>query len=139
MNCAPGLIEWLNNRKSFQQLGDVQQQFIATSGKQIVGYAAAEHPPAWMRTKSNADGEYRLFVVVEPSACKTLGLRLLAALGKYLVEHGASRAWFQEYEADKGIVSFLEQVGFVERISFAVQSGERIVRLSLDAPFKPLI
>jgi GNAT superfamily N-acetyltransferase len=139
MKAASGLKEWLYNRKSFLETGGLQQQYVATSDDQIVGYAAAEHPPAWMRNKSNADGEYRLFLVIEPSARKTLGVRLLATLAKYLGEHGARRAWFQEYEADKGLVSFLEQRGFVKRVSFTAENGDRIVRLSMDAPFDRLI
>ncbi len=147
MKVAPGLKEWLDNRnqqwldnrKSFLEAGGSQQQFVATSGDQIIGYAAAEHPPAWMRNKPNSEGEYRLFVVVEPSARKTLGTRLLGLLGKYMVDRGARRAWVQEYEADKGLASFLEQKGFVKRISFTAENGDRIVRHSMDAPFERLI
>jgi GNAT superfamily N-acetyltransferase len=135
----PGLKEWLDNRKSFLEADGSQQQFVATLGDQIVGYAAAEHPPAWMRNKPNAEGEYRLFVVVEPSARKTLGTRLLDVLGKYLVDHGARRAWIQEYEADKGLASFFEQKGFVKRISFTAENRDRIVRHSMDAPFDSFI
>jgi hypothetical protein len=139
MKVAAGVKEWLDNRKSFIDAGGVQQQLVATVGDQIVGYGAGEHPPVWMRTKSNADGEYRLFVVVEPSARSTLGARLLDALGKYLVEQGARRAWFQEYTDDRGLISFLEQQGFVKRISFTAENGDRIVRLAMDAPFEPLM
>jgi GNAT superfamily N-acetyltransferase len=131
--------EWLDNRKSFPEWGEAQQQFVATSGDQIVGYAAAEHPPVWMRNKAGSEGEYRLFVVIEPSSRPTLGTRLLDALARYLVDHGARRAWFQEYEADKGLVSFLEQNGFVKRISFTAENGDRIVRLSMEAPFERLM
>jgi GNAT superfamily N-acetyltransferase len=138
MKKAPVQKEWLDNRKSFVEAGGLQEQFVAMVDDQIVGYAAAEHPPAWMRNKADADGEHRLFVVVEPSARKTLGVRLLAALGKYLAEHGARRAWFQEYETDKGLVFFLERMGFIKRISFTSDNGERIIRLSMDAPFDQL-
>jgi GNAT superfamily N-acetyltransferase len=139
MKAAPGLKEWLDNRKSFIDSGGIQEQLVATVGDHIVGYGAAEHPPVWMRNKVGADGEYRLFVVVEPSVRKTLGVRLLDALGKYLVEHGARRAWFQEYTDDRGLVSFLERQGFVKRISFTAENGDRIVRLSMDAAFDRLI
>ncbi len=131
--------QWIDNRKSFLEAGGLQQQFVATSGDQIVGYAAAEHPPAWMRNKPYSEGEYRLFVIVEPAARKTLGTRLLGVLGKYLVDRGARRAWVQEYEADKGLAAFLEQKGFVKRIAFTAENGDRIVRHSMDAPFDRLL
>ena len=131
--------EWLHNRRSFQHSENVQQQFVARLNKQIVGYACAEHPPAWMRDSKDAAGEYRLFVVVEPSARRTLGSRLLAKLRESLITLGARRAWFQEYEADRGLISFLEEKGFVRAASFRVADGTRIVRLSMDAPFESMI
>lgn len=139
MPVAANVKEWLDNRRSFSDSGDVQQHFVATLGKQIVGYACAEQPPAWMRNKNSAASEYRLFLVIEPSARITLGARLLAKLGKSLVDLGAHRAWFQEYEADSRFVSFLEEKGFVKVASFQAEDGTRIVRLSMDAPFAPLM
>jgi len=139
MPAAADVKEWLENRKSFLESGGVQQNFVATLGKQIVGYGCVEHPPAWMRNKKDAAGEYRLFVVIEPAARRTLGTRLLAKLGESLVGLGARRAWFQEYEADSGFISFLEEKGFVESASFQIEDGTRIVRLSMDAPFEPLM
>lgn len=139
MQTAPGQQEWLDNRKSFAASGGTQLHFVATLGKQIVGYACAEHPPAWMRNKSGSTGEYRLFMVVEPSARSTLGNRLLAKLRESLNTLGARRAWFQEYEADSGLISFLEEKGFVRAISFRIEDGTRLVRLSMDSPFEPLI
>ncbi|HEV2170678.1 MAG TPA: GNAT family N-acetyltransferase [Candidatus Binatus sp.] len=131
--------EWLDNRKAFPESAGIQQHFVATTGKQIVGYACAEHPAAWMRNKKDAPGEYRLFVVVEPSARSTLGIRLLAKLVEFLGSVGARRAWFQEYEADAGLLSFLEERGFVRAASFRIEDGTRIVRLSMDAPFESLM
>ena len=138
MQVAPGVKEWFDNRKAFPASGGIQQQLVATLDNQIVGYACAEHPPAWMRNKSAA-GEYRLFMVVEPSARGSLGNRLLAKLRESLIALGARRAWFQEYEADAGLVSFLETKGFVKRITFRTDDGTGIIRLSMDAPFKPLM
>lgn len=139
MPMAPNVKEWLDNRRSFQDPESVQQQIVAILGKQIVGYACAEHPPVWMRNAKDATGEYRLFMVVEPSARRTLGNRLLAKLRESLITHGARRAWFQEYEADTGLISFLEEKGFIRAAAFRTKDGTRIVRLSLDAPFEPLI
>ena len=138
MPVAPGLKQWLKNRKAFADSGGIQQHFVATLGKQIVGYACAENPPAWMRSPKNAAGQYRLFVVVEPSARTTLGTRLLAKLRESLIGLGARRVWFQEYEPDSGLISFLEQRGFVKAVSFRAQDGTRIVRLFMDAPFETL-
>lgn len=136
---APNVKEWLDNRKAFPESGGVQQDFVATIGKQIVGYTCAEHPPAWMRNKKEALGEYRLFVVVEPSARRTLGTRLLAKLGEFLGSVGGRRAWFQEYESDAGLISFLEERGFVRAISFRTEDRTRLVRLSMDASFESLM
>lgn len=139
MPMAPNVKEWLDNRRSFHGPETVQQHFVATIGKQIVGYACAEHPPAWMRTNTDAVGEYRLFMVVEPSARRTLGTRLLAKLRESLITLGARRAWFQEYAADRGLISFLEKKGFARAADFRIEDGTRIVRLSLGAPFEPLV
>jgi GNAT superfamily N-acetyltransferase len=133
---APGVREWLENRKAFPEWGGVQRQFVATLAGRIVGYACAEHPPLWMRDRKDIAGEYRLFVVVEPSARRTLGSRLLESLCEAITSLGARRAWFQEYEDDRGLISFLEEKGFIRAASFRVsETGERIVRLSMDAPF----
>ncbi len=133
---APRVKEWLDNRKAFPEWGGVQRQFVATLAGRIVGYACAEHPPLWMRHREDVAGEYRLFVVVEPSARRTLGSRLLESLCEALTSLGARRAWFQEYEDDRGLISFLVEKGFIRAASFrASETGERLVRLSMDAPF----
>ena len=137
---APGVKEWLDNRRAFSEWGGIQQQFVATVDGRIVGYACAEHPPLWMRHGKDVAGEYRLFVVVEPSARRTLGSRLLEKLREALISLGARRAWFQEYEKDSGLISFLEEKGFVRAASFrTIEDGTRLVRLAMDAPFAPLM
>lgn len=138
MRVAPGVKEWLDNRKAFLEAGGIQEQFVATFEGRIVGYGSVEHPPAWMRNKKDAAGEYRLFAVIEASARRTLGARLLARLRESLINLGGRRAWFQEYEADAGFISFLEEKGFSRKSSFGIEDGTRIVRLSMDAPFEPL-
>ena len=139
MPMAPSVKDWLDNRKSFTESGGEQQQFVATSGRRIVGYACAEHPPAWMRNSDRAAGQYRLFMVVEPASRTTLGGRLLERLRELLIDLKARRAWFQEYEADTGLISFLEERGFVRASAFQIEDGTRIVRLFMDAPFEPLV
>ena len=138
MTMAPSQKEWLDNRRSFAESGGVQHQLVATLGKRIVGYASAEHPPAWMRDKEGAAGQYRLFMVVEPDSRATLGRRLLERLREFLTDHGARRAWFQEYEADAGLIAFLEERGFARASAFQIEDGTRIVRLFMDAPFEAL-
>jgi hypothetical protein len=138
MTMAPSQKEWLDNRRSFTESGGVQHQLVATLGKRIVGYATAEHPPAWMRNSEDATGQYRLFIVIDPASRMTLGVRLLERLRDLLVNLKASRAWFQEYEADTGLISFLEANGFVRASAFQIEDGTRIVRLFMDAPFEPL-
>jgi GNAT superfamily N-acetyltransferase len=138
MPMAPSVKEWLDNRKSFSASGGVQQQFVATSSGRIVGYACAEHPPVWMRNSDSAAGQYRLFMVVEPASRTTLGSRLLERLRELLIDVKARRAWFQEYEADTGLILFLEGRGFARASTFQIEDGTRIVRLYMDAPFEPL-
>ena len=138
MSMAPSVKEWLDNRRAFPESQGVQQQFVATSGKRIVGYACVEHPPVWMRNRDRAAGQYRLFMVVVPSSRRALGSRLLERLRELLLNLGARRAWFQEWEADRGLISFLEERGFVRASSFQIEDGTRIVRLFMDAPFEPL-
>ena len=139
MTMAPGQKEWLENRRSFNESGGERQQFVATLGKRIVGYGSAEHPPAWMRNDPRAAGQYRLFMVVEPASRATLGVRLLARLREVLIKLKARRAWFQEYEGDRGLISFLEEQGFVKESGFQIEGGTRIVRLFMDAPFERLV
>ena len=138
MPMAPGVKEWLDNRKAFPQLHGEQRQFVATLGERIVGYACAEHPPIWMHGSTEAAGQYRLFMVVEPASRRTLGTRLLARLRESLISAGARRAWLQEYEADAGLIAFLTSRGFVKTTSFQIEDGTRIVRLHMDAPFEAL-
>ena len=124
--------EWLKNRKSFTPSDGIQQHFVATSGERIVGYAGAE------RRNEFAEGGYRLFVVVAPYARATLGTMLLAKLRECLFSLGARRAWFQEDEAQKQFISYLEEHGFVQIERFRLDDGTWIIRLAMDAPF-PII
>jgi hypothetical protein len=133
MPTVPSQLDWLNNRRSFSPSDGIQQHFVATSGERIVGYARIEH-----RGK-DADGVFRLWVVMGPSARSTLGIRLLAKLGECLLSAGARRAWMAEYEVDVHFVSFLESMGFVRRSSFIADGGIRAVELSMDAPFQSLL
>ena len=132
MSTVPSQLEWLNNRRSFSAAEGIQQHFVATSNDRIVGYACIEH-----RDKADA-GEYRLFVVVAPSARTTLGTMLLAKLRERLLSVGARRARMAEYEADAGFISYLETMGFVRLNSFKLEDGSPVVELSMDAPFQSL-
>ena len=132
MPTVPSQLEWLNNRKSFSPEDGIQQHFVAASGEHIVGYACVEH-----RDKT-ADGEYRLWVVVAPSARATLGTTLLASLRERLLSVGARSARMVEYEADAGFISYLETIGFVRGTTFSLVDGTRAVELSMDAPFQSL-
>jgi N-acetylglutamate synthase-like GNAT family acetyltransferase len=134
----PSQQEWLNNRRSFTSSDGIQQHFVATSGEHIVGYACIEHRNETKHGTKPADGVYRLFVVVAPSARRTLGTQLLAKLRESLVDLGARRAWVVEYEADAGFLAYLEQMGFVRLTTFKLDDGTPVVELSIDAPFQSL-
>jgi Acetyltransferase (GNAT) family len=129
---APGQQEWLDNRRSFPQSNGTQQHFVATVGERVVGYVGVEH------RNTAPDGDYRLFLVVAPSARATLGTSLLATLRECLIALGARRAWFQELEADAGFISYLQKMGFVRVATFGLDDGTGIVRLAMDAPFQSL-
>jgi hypothetical protein len=133
MPIIPSQLEWFNNRKSFSPSDGIQQHFVATSGERIVGYACIEH-----RDKA-ANGEYRLWVVVEPSSRTALGATLLAKLRECLLSLVARRARMVEYEADAGFISYLETMGFVRRNTFELDDGSPVVELSIDAPFRSLV
>ncbi len=132
MPIVPSQLEWLNNRKSFSLSDGIQQHFVATSGNRIVGYGCIEH-----RDKI-AEREYRLWVVVAPSARATLGTTLLGKLRECLLSLEARRARMVEYEADAGFISYLETMGFVRLNTFKLDDGTRAVELSMDAPFQSL-
>jgi hypothetical protein len=95
----------------------------------ILGYSCLE------RRKADADGWYRLFVVVEPVARATLGARLVRKLSGRLLELGARHAWMMEYQADIGFVAFLEGFGFVKIKSLELD-GHAVVQLAVDPPFQ---
>lgn len=130
---VPSQDEWVHNRRSFSESDGIQQHFVATLGKRIVGYACVEH-----RNKT-PDGAYRLFVVVEPSARTTVGTMLLAKLRECLLRLDAGSAWFQELEADARFISYLEEMGFVRVLSFKLDDGTTLTRLAMDAPFQSLV
>jgi N-acetylglutamate synthase-like GNAT family acetyltransferase len=129
---APEQNEWLENRKSFKPSDGIQQHFVATSDERITGYACIEQ-------RNKTDGVYRLFVVVAPSARRTLGTRLLAKLRECLIDLSARRAWVVEYEADAGFLAYLEEMGFVKLKAFKLEDGTPVVEMSIDAPFQSLV
>ena len=135
----PSQLEWLNNRKSFTPSDGIQQHFVATSGERIVGYACIECRNKTSDRKKTVGDVYRLFVVVAPSARRTLGTHLLAKLRESLIDLGARRAWVAEYEADAPFLAYLEEMGFVKLKTFRLDDGTQAVEMSIDAPFQSLI
>jgi acetyltransferase (GNAT) family protein len=130
---APSQQEWLDNRRSFSDSDGIQTHFVAFSSEQITGYACVE------RRNNAANGVYRLFVVVAPSARATLGTHLLARLRECLIDLGACRASMVEYEADAGFISYLEAMGFARDARFKLEDGSQVVRLTMEAPFQSLV
>ncbi len=130
--------EWLNNRKSFTPSDGIQRHLVATSGERIVGYACIERRNKTDLGTKSADGVYRLFVVVAPSARTTLGTRLLSRLRDYLIDLDARRAWVLEFEGDVGFISYLEKKGFARATSFKLDDGSPVIEMTIDAPFQSL-
>ena len=135
---APSQDEWLNNRRSFSPSDGIQKHFVYTSSGRITGYACIERRIKISRGTEPADGVYRMFVVVAPSARRTLGTRLLAKLRECLINLGACRAWVVEYEDDAGFLAYLEEMGFVRLKTFKLDDGTPVVEMTIDAPFQSL-
>jgi hypothetical protein len=128
LESPPDQKPWADNRRWFPSDG-IQRHFVALSDGRIVGYAGAE----WRG--GQADGWYRIFVVVAPSARATLGRWLFAKIRETLLSLSAAHAWMMEYEDDIGLLSFLEQVGFRYFRSLTTDDGFRAVQMTMDAPF----
>jgi len=128
---APHQDEWLTNRRAYLQ-GGKRHHVVALEDGRIAGYAAAEHvihaPP----------GEFRIFLVVPPSARETLGSYLLRELRRYLLTANAATIRMLEYEADSGFLAYLQARGFVHRKTFAMTDGILLAELRMEAPFEPL-
>lgn len=131
--------KWLNNRRSFSPSDGIQQHFGAISDERIVGYACIERRIKTIDGKKTADGAYRLFVVVTPSARRTLGTSLLVKLRQCLIDLSARRAWVVEYEADTGFLAYLEEMGFSRLTTFKLSDGSPVVEMTIDAPFQSLV
>jgi hypothetical protein len=129
---APGQHQWMENRRTFSPSDGTRQQFVACSGERIVGYACVE------RRKTAAEGWYRLFMVVEPSARATIGRMLFGKLWERLISLDARHAWMIEFDADVGFVAYLEGIGFVKGETLELDEGNRAIRLTMDAPFQGL-
>jgi SAM-dependent methyltransferase len=128
---APPQEDWLRNRRAFPQQTGKQHHLVAVAGDQVVGYAAAE------QRRGAAEGEYRLFIVVAPADRATLGRMLFEQLREFLLGANQRRGWMLEYVADSDFLSFLEELGFVRVESFNLTDSSPVVRLILDAPFRP--
>lgn len=128
---APRQDEWLANRRAYLQ-GGKRHHVVALEGGRVVGYAAAEHAIHAL------PGEFRIFVVVPPSARETLGTYLLRELRRFLLTANAATIRMLEYEADSAFIAFLQARGFVHRKTFAMADGIPLAELRMDAPFASL-
>ena len=128
---APPQDEWLANRRAFLVPGR-RHHLVAFEAGRAAGYAAAEHP------LHAPDGEYRVFVVVAPSARDTLATYLLRELRRHLVKANASTIRMLEYETDAGFLRFLQAHGFVHRKTFTLADGVKVTELRMEAPFAAL-
>jgi Acetyltransferase (GNAT) domain len=131
MSSPPDQTPWAENRRSFPADG-IQRHFVAISDGRIVGYAGAE----W-RT-GGPHGWYRVFVIIAPQDRATLGRWLFGKIRETLISLSAATAWMMEYEDDKGLLAFMEQVGFKFFRSLTTNDGFRVVEMTMDAPFDSL-
>ncbi len=123
MSAVPSQQSWLDNRKSFSQSGGIQYHFVASSGDRIIGYACAEHHAR------AADGEFRLFVVVEPADRETLGTKLFDRLSEQLPHLGATYVWVLEYKTDVKFLQWWRERGFEFLKEFVLDDGTPVVEL----------
>ena len=131
MAIPPDQKPWAENRRSFPADG-IQRHFVAISDGHIVGYAGAE----WR--KEGPPGWYRVFVIVAPKDRATLGKWLFGTIRETLVDLSATHAWMMEYEADIGLLAFMQQVGFKYFRSLTTPDGFRAVEMTMEAPFDSL-
>ncbi|MFZ0247846.1 hypothetical protein [Candidatus Binatus sp.] len=131
MESPPDQKSWAENRRSFPSDG-IQRHFVAISDGHIVGYAGAE----WR--KGQAVGWYRVFVIIAPPDRETLGKWLFGEIRETLISLSATHAWMMEYEADTGLLAFMQQVGFKYFRSLTTDDGFRAVQMTMDAPFDSL-
>jgi len=131
MESPPDQKPWAENRRSFPTDG-IQRHFVAISDGRIVGYTGAE----WR--KGGPVGWYRVFVIVAPQDRATLGRWLFGKIRETLINLSATTAWMMEYEADKGLLAFMEQVGFKYFRSLTTPDGFRVVEMTMAAPFDSL-
>ena len=131
MQVPPTQKPWAENRRTFPADG-IQRHFVATADGRIVGYAGAE----WR--KEGPLGWYRVFVIVAPQDRATLGRWLFGKIQEILINLSATTAWVREYEADKGLLAFMEQVGFKFFRARTTPDGFRVVEMTMEAPFDSL-
>ena len=131
MEIPPSQAPWAENRRSFPTDG-IQRHQVAVADGRIVGYAGAEWlqgaPPGW----------FRVFVIVAPQDRATLGRSLFGKIWETLISLPATTAWMMEYEDDKGLLAFMEQVGFKFFRALTTPDGFRVVEMTMDAPFDSL-
>ncbi len=130
MQVPPDQSPWAENRRSFPPDG-IQRHFVALSDERIVGYCAAE----WRQKQ--AEGWFRVFVVVAPSDRATLGRSLFAKVRELLLDVSASHAWMMEYEDDSGLLAFMQEVGF-KYLRAVTVDGFRAIQMTMDSPFDSL-
>jgi hypothetical protein len=131
MEIPPSQEPWAENRRLFPADG-IQRHYVAISDGRIVGYAGAE----WR--KEGPTGWFRVFVIIAPHDRATLGRWLFGKIRETLISLSATTAWMMEYEDDKGLLAFMEQVGFEYFRSLTTPDGFRAVQMKMDAPFDSL-
>ncbi len=131
MKIPPSQEPWAENRRSFPADG-IQKHYVAISDGRIVGYTGAE----WR--KGGPAGWFRVFVVIAPKDRATLGRRLFGKIRETLINLSATTAWMMEYEDDKGLLAFMEQVGFKFFRALTTPDGFRAVQMTMEAPFDSL-
>jgi GNAT superfamily N-acetyltransferase len=95
--------EWLANRRTGSGTWRTQVQYVCEERGAVAGYGAVE---------SDDRGEYRMFLVVEPSRLERVGARLYDYALTALRARNVAQVWFTEYAQDQTLLRFARERGF---------------------------
>jgi N-acetylglutamate synthase-like GNAT family acetyltransferase len=104
---SEGNREWLEARRSLDELRRRRRQYIVQEDGEVVGYGAIE--------EDEDPGRWRLFVVMSPERLNgPHGNRTFARMLSEAKAVGAEALWMREEASDKAIATFARRHEFVE-------------------------
>jgi N-acetylglutamate synthase-like GNAT family acetyltransferase len=119
--------EWLVNRQAAGRTWRTQVQYVCEEGGAVAGYGAVE---------SDERGEYRMFIVVDPTRLERVGARLYGYALTALRARNVGHVWFTEYAQDQPLLRFARDRGFQEVRRLPLEGGMEaiVMRKQLHEP-----